>query len=170
MSVPWFIYLFGIHATSHWIHYIWFNFASIFFWNIAESGVKLQKSNEINHYFSIFESSHGRMVGGLTTTCAISRMVVGCIQCQSPLTWVKFLLMMKCTLYFVIKFVSDLWQIGCFIRVHVPSAIKLTSMIFNWYIVESWVKHYNRNPFIVHKFWLPYWTGVQMQDCLQKPI
>jgi hypothetical protein len=42
----------------------------------------------------------------------------------------------------VIKFVSDLQQVGGF-----PSSIKLTATTrYNWYIVESGVKQYEPNP------------------------
>jgi hypothetical protein len=45
--------------------------------------------------------------------------------------------------YYVIKFVSDLRQVGCFLRVlWFPPSIKLMATIY-WNIVESAVKHYN---------------------------
>ena len=56
-----------------------------------------------------------------------------CNQCLSPLTlWVKIPLMARCTWYniMLIKFVSDLWQIGGFLWVlRFSSPIKLTFTI-----------------------------------------
>ena len=48
----------------------------------------------------------------------------------------------------VIKFVSDLGQVGGFLRAPLfPPPIKLTTTINNWNIVESGIKHHNPNPF-----------------------
>ena len=48
---------------------------------------------------------------------------------------------------YVIKFVSDLRQVGGFLRVlRFPPPIKLTSTI---YIVDSGVKHHNPNPVLI---------------------
>jgi hypothetical protein len=44
---------------------------------------------------------------------------------------------------YVIKFVSDLRQVGGFLRVFgFPPPSKLTATIYNWNIVESGAKHY----------------------------
>jgi hypothetical protein len=49
--------------------------------------------------------------------------------------------------HYVIRFVSDLRQVGGFLRVlRFPPPIKLTAVRYNWNIVESGVKHYNPNP------------------------
>jgi hypothetical protein len=49
--------------------------------------------------------------------------------------------------HYVIKFVSDLWQVSRFLRVlRFPPPIKLTA----WNIIESGVKHQNPNPHIFH--------------------
>ena len=45
--------------------------------------------------------------------------------------------------HYVIKFVSDLWQICGFLRFPLP--IKLTTT-YNWNTVECGVKHHNPNP------------------------
>ena len=42
----------------------------------------------------------------------------------------------------MIKYVSDLWQVGCFLRV-----LQFPSLWYNWNIVESGVKHHNPNLF-----------------------
>ena len=44
--------------------------------------------------------------------------------------------------HYVIKFVSDLRQVGVF------STIKIDRMIYNWTIVYGGVKHHNPNPFM----------------------
>jgi hypothetical protein len=49
------------------------------------------------------------------------------------------------TQHYVMKFVSDLWQVGGFLRF--PPPIKLTATIYNWNIVVSGVKHHNPNPY-----------------------
>jgi hypothetical protein len=47
----------------------------------------------------------------------------------------------------MIKFVSDLWQVGGFLRVLLfPQPIKLTTTL-SWNIVESGVKNHNPNPY-----------------------
>jgi hypothetical protein len=49
--------------------------------------------------------------------------------------------------HYVIKFVSDLWQVGGFLQVlRFPPPIKLSAMIYNWNIVESGVKHHKTSP------------------------
>ena len=50
--------------------------------------------------------------------------------------------------HYVIKFVSELRQVGGFLRVlRFPQPIKLTATPwYNWNIVESGVKHHNHNP------------------------
>jgi hypothetical protein len=49
----------------------------------------------------------------------------------------------------MIKFVSDLWQVGGFLRVlPFPPPIKLTAP-YNWNIVEGGVKHNNPNPLLI---------------------
>jgi capsular polysaccharide biosynthesis protein len=48
--------------------------------------------------------------------------------------------------HYVIKFVSDLWQVADFLRIlRFPPLITLTVTI-NWNIVESGVKHHNPQP------------------------
>jgi hypothetical protein len=48
--------------------------------------------------------------------------------------------------HYVIKFVSDLSQVGVFRRILRPSTpIKLTAR-YNWNIAESGIKHHNLNP------------------------
>ena len=48
--------------------------------------------------------------------------------------------------HYVIKFVSDLWQVGGFLQVlRSPLPIKPTPQ-YSWNIVESCIKHYNPNP------------------------
>ena len=48
--------------------------------------------------------------------------------------------------HYVIKFVSDLRQVGGFLRLlRFPPPIKLTPQ-YNWNIVESDVKHHQPNP------------------------
>ena len=52
----------------------------------------------------------------------------------------------RCNQHYVIKFVSDLWQIGGFLRVlRFPPPMKLPAT-HNWNIVESGVKHYVYHP------------------------
>jgi hypothetical protein len=47
---------------------------------------------------------------------------------------------------YVIKFVSELWQVGGFLRVLRFSPLKKPrSLRYNWYIVKSGVKHHNLN-------------------------
>jgi len=52
--------------------------------------------------------------------------------------------------HYVIKFVSNLWQVGGILRVlRFPPPIKLTSTIYNWNIVESVHKHYYPNYILI---------------------
>ena len=82
-----------------------------------------------------------------------------CKQCLSPLTlWVWILLMERCTLcnqHYVIKFVSDLRQVGSFLWVlWFPPR-------YSWNIFESGVKHHNPNPFIfVHSMFIKKYLDV----------
>jgi hypothetical protein len=48
--------------------------------------------------------------------------------------------------HYVIKFVSDLWQVSGFLRVlrFLPSN---KMQRYNWNIVESGIKHHNPNPY-----------------------
>ena len=49
--------------------------------------------------------------------------------------------------HYVIKFVSDLLQVGGFLRVlWFPPPIKLTATIYDRDIVEGGIKHHNPNP------------------------
>ena len=49
--------------------------------------------------------------------------------------------------HYVIKLVSDLWQVSGFLRVlQFSSPIKLTTTILLKYCVEKCVKHHNPNP------------------------
>ena len=51
--------------------------------------------------------------------------------------------------YYVIKFVSDFWQVGGFLRIlRFPQPIKLTTR-YNWNIVESGVKHHQVSKYYV---------------------
>ena len=78
--------------------------------------------------------------------------------------------------HYVIRFASDLWQIGGFLRVlQFRQLIKLTATIY-WNIVESGVKHDNPNPnsyvcvcevvshLFIRKF--PYFWGISCNSCL----
>ena len=67
-----------------------------------------------------------------------------CNQCILPLTlWVRIPLIQ----HYVIKFVSDLRQIGGFLRVlRFPPSVKNWTTQHNWNIIESGVKPYNPNP------------------------
>jgi hypothetical protein len=49
--------------------------------------------------------------------------------------------------HYVIKFVSELQQVGSFLQVKIwfPPPRKLTVTIYNWKIVESGIKHHNPN-------------------------
>ena len=78
-----------------------------------------------------------------------------CNQCLSPpKLWVRIALMtihddVYSIQHYVIKFVSDLWQVCGFLWVlRFPPPIKLTDTIYcNWNIVESGInKHHNPNP------------------------
>jgi hypothetical protein len=72
-----------------------------------------------------------RMVVGFTTTYAISAYHHWCCDFESR-SW-------RGVQHYVIKFVSDLWQVGGFIRVlRFPPR-------YNWNIVESGVKHHQVN-------------------------
>ena len=77
------------------------------------------------------------MVVGFTTTYAISAYHHWCCQFESR---------SGCGVqHYVIKFVSDLWQVCGFLRVlQFPPPTKLTPR-YNWNIVESGVKHHQAN-------------------------
>jgi hypothetical protein len=47
--------------------------------------------------------------------------------------------------HYVIKFVSDLRQVGGFWLIRFPPPIKLTATIYSWNIVESGIKHHKPN-------------------------
>jgi hypothetical protein len=48
--------------------------------------------------------------------------------------------------HYVMKFVSDLRQVGGFLRVlRFPPPIKLTATIYNWNIIENGAKHHKTN-------------------------
>ena len=72
--------------------------------------------------------------------------------------------------YYMIRFVSDLRQVGCFLWVlRFPPPIKLAPMIYNWNIVESGVNTLNLNPFskcILQVLWQKEREKKQIQ-CLQ---
>jgi len=73
------------------------------------------------------------MVVGFTTIYAISVYHHCCCEFESRLG--------RCVQHYVIKFVSDLQQVGGFLRVlRFPPPRNLTPR-YNWNIVESGVKH-----------------------------
>ena len=81
------------------------------------------------------------MVVGFITTYAISAYHQRC-ECDSRSGEVYLIQ------HYVIKFVSDLRQVGGFLQVlRLPPPMKLTTTIYNWNIVESGIKyHHNTNP------------------------
>jgi hypothetical protein len=68
-----------------------------------------------------------------------------CNQCLSPLMlWVESQSGWGVQ-HYVIKFVSDLWQVGGYLQdLRFPPPIKLTPQ-YNWNIVESGAKHHQAN-------------------------
>jgi hypothetical protein len=88
-------------------------------------------------YSFLLRSRRGRdrMVGGFTTTYTISAYHHWCCEFESRSGW--------SVQHYVIKFVSDLPQVGGFIRVlQFPPPIKLTATII---LLKSGVKHHQTN-------------------------
>ena len=85
-------------------------------------------------------SGRDRMVVGFTTTYAISAYHHWCCEFEFRSG--------QGVQHYVIKFVSDLRQVGGFLRVlWFPPPMKLTATIYlcNWNIVESGIKHHQTN-------------------------
>ena len=104
-----------------------------------------QKSNHFTHWYTLQwthffnrgRRGHEGMVVGFTTTYAISAYHHWCYECEFRSGWG--------VQHYVIKFVSDLCQVGGFLRVlRFPPPMKLTAT-YNWNIVESCVKHHQTN-------------------------
>ena len=91
------------------------------------------------HFTSIIRGSRGldHMVVGFTTTYVISAYHHWCCKFESRSE--------RGVQHYVIKFVSDLRQVGGFFQVlQFPPPIKLTPR-YSWNIVESDVKHHQTN-------------------------
>ena len=103
------------------------------------------------------EDRHGRdrMVVGFTTICA-TKVV------SSNLTHGEV-----CSIqHYVIKFVSDLWQVDGFLRV---CQQKNWPQWYNWNIVESCTKHHNANPIPTAYLYLLHFTnGLVVHDQIFK--
>jgi hypothetical protein len=70
-----------------------------------------------------------------------------CNRCLSSLLLLFRIPLRQGVQHYVIKFVSDLWQVSVFLWVlRFPPPIRLTSTIYgNWNIVESGIKNYKPN-------------------------
>ena len=84
------------------------------------------------------QGSHDHMVVGFTTTFAISAYHYSNCEFESRSGEVYSIQ------HYVIKFVSDLWQVSGFLQVLVSSTNKIGHVI--WNIVEVGVKHHSPNP------------------------
>jgi hypothetical protein len=100
----------------------------------------------IKEFFGLISPRRGRcgrdrMVVGFPTTYAISAYHYWSYEFESHSGKVYSMQ------HYVIKFVNNLWQVSGFLWVlQFPPPIKLTTMIYNWNIVECGVKHHNTKP------------------------
>ena len=95
---------------------------------------------------------HDRMVVGFTTTYMQSLPITTKIVSSSLAHGKVYSIQ-----HYVITFVSDLRQVGGFLRVfRFPPPIKLTATIYYWYIVESSIRNHTPRG-LLRQIWLYYW-------------
>jgi hypothetical protein len=95
-----------IWNTNHCLKCLKFHYLCLLYF--SPSNVPLKSPMDIAKYLT----TDGSCKCGLECPCN---------QCLSPLKlWVWIVLMVRCTRYNIIKFVSDLWQVGGFLRFPSP--------------------------------------------------